>query len=247
MTEEHADTGVQIDGEPIEPDDVTDDTGELDADAEVSKSDPLEVQDDDEPTGADYEAAAAELAAEAEAAQSDDDGQDELRLKLTEVNADAEKPTPDLGGFSPHDRESTPLDGLDPKLATHIQKLRREAAEKRIALAATEERLQSAANVIGELQNWQSDRLRRDAEVVALEHGMIAPAEMWFVADLHEVLTDDDDIDRAKVAELIKTRVPEHWMAPRRQMFNHNPRSGASGIGGGRLPSWSDVLKPSQG
>jgi hypothetical protein len=187
------DTAPEIDANAPEPDAVVDD---LDTDASVA------VEPDDP---ADYEAAAAEMAADAE-------------------------PEPSL------------LDGLDPKLANHIQKLRREAADKRVALAELDEQLQAAGSEIAELQEWKEQRMRRDVESLAAGHKLIAPAEIWHHTSLPEVLDADGEISEDTVAEIVETKVPAHWRVQTKYPARNGFASGATGLAEPRPASWQSAL-----
>jgi hypothetical protein len=239
----------QIDEEPvtddtdeIDTDEIDEiDTDEIDADAEGTSSSTEEPDlDDDEPpfTAADYEAAGAELAAEADAAQSEDDQEhgdlrDQEHGVPADANADDGEPEPNL------------LDGVDPRLAAHIQKLRAEAAANRIAKTAVEERLQAASDVIAELQQWQSDRMRRDVESLCAGEKMIDPSEIWHVAQLGDFLDDETgDIDETKVGGIVEARVPSHWRVQLKHSGRGGMHSGATGTSAGRMATWADVLKP---
>jgi hypothetical protein len=230
MTQAH-DAGPQIDGEPLELDDTIDATGDLDEDAEdesgqiVYSSDADYFADDDEQpfTPEDYEAVAAETAAEAEDEQ-------------TEVEHDA-----------PPDDAEPRLDGVDPKLANHIQKLRREAADKRVALAEAEERLQAAGTEIAALQARLEDGQRRDVEAIALSERMYAPGELFLVADLPEMLDKHGNVDPGKVGKVIDAKVPEHWRVPVRHPGRHGFTSGATGMVDTRPTSWQEVVRGQQG
>jgi hypothetical protein len=187
-----------------------------------------DAQDDDDgehPFSAEDYATAAENLAQ-EAAQAQDDA--------TEVDAESE---PGL------------LDGLDPRLAAYVQKLRRESADKRTAMAELDDQLKGAAAEIEAMQEWCLDRMRRDVEALAAGHRMLDPAELWHVAELHEMANDEhSDIDEAKVAEIIETRVPQHWRV--QVKYDHRrtaaPSSGATGNPEDRPTSWAQALAPPQ-
>lgn len=133
--------------------------------------------------------------------------------------------------------EAPALDGVDPGLANHITKLRRENAEKRTAAAELE-----AEN--GTLKQWQQDRMRRDVENLAAGHKMLDPSEFWHKADLADVLGEDGQIDEAKVAAIVEAKVPSHWRVQPRSLPGRGgqPSSGATGIADVRTPSWSEAL-----
>jgi hypothetical protein len=225
MTQTH-DAGPEIDGESLELETVADDTSDLDEHAEdeiqYSSDDDFADDDDEHPfTAANYEAAAEQLAAEADLDGDEDRG-------------DAE-PEPSV------------LDGLDPKLAAYVQKLRRGEAEKRVALASAEEQLQTAGTEIAALQARQQDRLRADVERIALAERMFAPGELWLVADLAEVLDKHGEIDAAKVAKVIEAKVPTHWRVPVKGLGRHGFTSGATGMADIRPTSWSEAVRGQQG
>ncbi|WP_273733362.1 hypothetical protein [Mycolicibacterium septicum] len=191
---------------------------------------------DAEPLGADRETDGAE------ALDADPDDGDAHRFTAADYQSLADEIAAD-GDTEP---QPSLLDGLDPKLANHIQKLRHENAEKRVAVAELNERLQAASSEVAALQDWRDASMRRDVERLALEHQMIAPAELWLVADLHEML-DGDNVDPHKVAEVIQSRVPEHWRVPvQYPIHNAGPRSGATGLAQISSTSWREVLSHSQ-
>ncbi|OBF59247.1 hypothetical protein A5756_06280 [Mycobacterium sp. 852002-53434_SCH5985345] len=223
-------------GASEDDDDLTEDTGEplddrtgeqepgAEQEPDAESVDPLDGADDDHPFSAeDYTAAAEELAQQAAGAQ---DGAAE--------GDGAEAPSA--------------LDDLDrDTLASMVGKLRRESADRRVALAAAEERLQAAAHRVGELQDALDARLRADAEALALGQRMVAPSELWLLADVHEVLADGADaVDPAKLAELVAARVPEHWKTPVPPMsWSRGLHSGATGIDTVPRPaSWAQALHP---
>jgi hypothetical protein len=141
------------------------------------------------------------------------------------------------------------LDGLAPKLAAYVEKLRRENAEKRLLTVELGQRLAAASDENARLQDQLDASFRRDVERLALEHRMISPAELWLVADLHEMVTDDGSAaDPSKVAEVIEQRVPDYWRTPV-QYPKHGPggRSGATGVGQVRPASWAQALARPQG
>jgi hypothetical protein len=231
MTTETPDPGAEIEADAPEPDTATDDTGDLDADADVVSSSGQEEDDAPPLTSEEFHAAAAELAAEAEAAADDGD----------QVAA-ADDGDQEHGDRDDAEAEPNLLD--DPKVANLVAKLRKEAAEHRVAKAAVEERLQAAADTIAELQAQQENRQRRDVEL-EIAGKMIDPSDIWHKADLHELLHDDGDIDEAKVAQVIEDRVPEHWRVQvRHSAWNRGPTSGASRVDIRPPSSWADALSP---
>jgi hypothetical protein len=135
------------------------------------------------------------------------------------------------------------LDGLDPKVANHIQRLRREAAEKRLLAGELSQRLTAASDEVARLQAWQEDHIRRDVESLAAGHKLIDPREVWHVAELSDFLDERGVIDATKVATLIQERVPEHWRVQVRYPA-HGPasRSGATGLAQILPASWAQAL-----
>ena len=73
---------------------------------------------------------------------------------------------------------------------------------------------------------------------------MIAPSELWLVADLPEMLSDDGQrVDPHKVAGVIEAKVPEHWrISVQCPKHGPGPRSGASGLAQARTTSWAQAL-----
>lgn len=145
----------------------------------------------------------------------------------------------DDGGDAHGGEEPGLLDALDPKVGAYVQKLRHEAADRRVAVAEAEQRLAAAGDEVARLQAWQEDRMRLDVEAIALAHRMISPSELWLVASLAEMLGDDSDIDPNKVAEVVEQRVPDHWRVPvQYPKHTAGPRSGATGLAQIRPASW---------
>jgi len=131
--------------------------------------------------------------------------------------------------------EPSLLDALDPKLANHIQSLRREAADKRVALAAADAE-------IAALAEWKNQRLHRDVELLAAGHKLIDPREIWHVAALPDLLDEHGDIDEAAVAALIEAKVPAHWRVQVKFPGRGGFHSGSTGLAGGRPSSWAQAL-----
>jgi hypothetical protein len=154
---------------------------------------------------------------------------------------DAERP-----GDQPDGEPEPDLAKLPTKVQSHIQKLRKENAQRRVsndelaaAKAELDQQLTAAAAENQTLRDWRDEQQRRDVERLA--DMMIAPGDLWFIAELGEMLDDDGEIDPAKVRDVIADRVPSHW----RRRLSHGdarPRSGASGIAGPRATSWAAAI-----
>jgi hypothetical protein len=129
---------------------------------------------------------------------------------------------------------------------SYMKKLRRQAAERRVAAQELGEKLQAADERIDTLQQWQSDRLRRDVEALAGPK-LVDPSEVWHVTTLPELLSADGDLDEAKLAAVIADRIPAHWKV---KPPNNSPRyglaSGASGRTEARPTSWANAIGPQQ-
>jgi hypothetical protein len=190
----------------------------------------------------------AEIDAEAPEPDSVTAGSGDLDVAPQDVAADEHPFTAEdyaeLAAEAESDGEPEPslLDGLDPKLANHIQKLRRESADKRVALAEADERLQAAGAEVAALQDWKEQRLHRDVEHLAAGHKMIDGAEIWHITSLPELLDEHGDIDEEAVAEVIEAKVPAHWRVQVKFSGRSGFHSGSTGRAEHRPASWAQAL-----
>ena len=121
-----------------------------------------------------------------------------------------QEPTPVPAPGSP---DPTPTDvGHDEDAQTRS----REAAGYRTRLREAEQTIAERDGVIAALRGRLDDVDRVQVEALAEQRGMIAPADLWTVAQLSDVRAEDGALDvekvRERVDELLKER--PHWKRP---------------------------------
>ncbi|MFG1931314.1 hypothetical protein ACGFK1_11735 [Mycobacterium sp. NPDC048908] len=128
----------------------------------------------------------------------------------------------------------------DPDLAEYVAKLRRQDARKRLRLQESEARLQAAGRENGRLTDIVEAHLRADVEREAAK-SLHAAGDLWRVADLSDVTTDDGTApDLRKLAHVIADKIPQHWQKPPREF-----RYYGDALGSGSTSRQIDVVPSS--
>lgn len=118
-------------------------------------------------------------------------------------------------------------DDLPDRTRAYVTKLRAEAAAKRTRLKALQDELFHANDAVRYLTERMQVAQRREAENLAAERGLIEPTDLWARGiDLGDLLTDNGDIDPAKVRAAVDS-CPPHWQRRVASRYG-KPVSGAS-------------------
>jgi hypothetical protein len=164
---------------------------------------------------------------------SDDGGhpfnKQDYAIAATELAAEADRSTTAV-------LEDEPVEGDD-----EVQNLRRENARRRVHNQETD-----AENV---RLNGMLTQYHRDTVERAAASTLVDPKDLWRVAELSDVLTDDGSgVDERKVHAVIAERIPQHWAKPRPSMDFGAFGSGATGRSAEPRPtSWASAIgQPSE-
>jgi hypothetical protein len=147
----------------------------------------------------------------------------------TELAAEAE--AADANGQIDHN--DAPVEGDD-----EVQALRRENARRRVQSQETDAENQRLSAM---LTRYHRDTVERTAAST-----LVDPKDLWRVAQLADVLTDDGTaVDERKVRAVIAERIPQHWAKPKQSLDFGGYGSGATGRNAAPRPtSWASAIGP---
>jgi hypothetical protein len=155
-----------------------------------------------------------------------------------DTTAQGDQDADNLDDVTGADYEAAAADSDNDSDDDEMQTLRRENARRRVRTQETEAENE---RLTGMLTQYHRDTVERAAAAT-----LVAPADLWRVADLAELMTDDgNSVDEAKVHAMIAERVPSHWAKPKPSLDFGGFRSGS-----GRRPevpaptSWASAISP---